>query len=97
MELKDFITETIKQITDGVLEGDKYVKEKSKTDEGIRHQYTKVDFDIAVTSNEEEKGKIGGKVSVVQIFNAGASSESSNKTSNYNRIKFNLLVNIKTS
>lgn len=97
MELKDFITETLKQITDGILEGSNYVREKSKSTEGVRDQYTKVDFDIAVTTNEEEKDKIGGKVSVVQIFNAGASSENTNKTSNYNRIKFNLLVHVKTS
>ena len=97
MELKDFISETVKQITDGILDGDKYVKQKSKSQEGIREQYTKVMFDVAVTTNEEAKDKMGGKVSVVQIFNMGASIESVNKTSNFNRIQFELLINVRTS
>jgi serine kinase of HPr protein (carbohydrate metabolism regulator) len=97
MELKDFIAGTISQITDGIIEGDKYVKVKSGSDEGVRSQYTKIHFDVAVTTNEEEKDKLGGKVSVVQIFNVGASSESSNKISNFNRIQFELLINVSTN
>ena len=96
MELKDFISETVKQITDGILEGNKYVREKSNSSEGIRNQYTKVIFDIAVTTNEEATDKLGGKISVVQVFNVGASTESVNKTSNYNRIQFELLLSVNT-
>jgi hypothetical protein len=96
MELKDFISGTIKEITDGILEGDKYVKDKSKNSEGVRSQYTKINFDVGVTTNEEEKGSIGGKVSVIQIFNVGASTENASKVSNFNRIQFELLINVKT-
>ena len=96
MELKDFISETVKQITDGILEGNKYVREKSNSSEGIRNQFTKVIFDIAVTTNEEAIDKLGGKISVVQVFNVGASTESVNKTSNYNRIQFELLLSVNT-
>jgi len=97
MELKDFISETIKQITDGILEGNSYVKQKSKSAEGIRHQYTKIDFDIAITTNEENNNDLGGKVSVVQVFSAGASKSKSASTSSQNRIKFEVLADIKTS
>ena len=97
MELKDFISETIKQITDGILEGNSYVKEKSNSSEGIRNQYTKIDFDIAVSTNEENKNDIGGKVSVVQVFNAGASSSTASTTINQNRIKFEILAAINTN
>lgn len=96
MELKDFISETIKQITDGILEGNSYVKEKSNSSEGIRNQYTKIDFDIAISTNEENKNDIGGKVTVVQVFNAGASSSTASTTTNQNRIKFEILAAINT-
>jgi len=96
MELKYIISETIKQITDGILEGSSYVKEKSNSTEGIRDQYTKIDFDIAITTNEEKKGDLGGKVSVVQVFSAGASTSKSASTSSENRIKFEVLAHINT-
>ena len=97
MELKDFISETIKQITDGILEGNTYIKEKSNSLEGIRNKYTQIDFDIAVTSNEENKGDLGGKISVVHVFSAGASTSKSASTSSQNRIQFNVHAAIKTT
>lgn len=97
MELKDFISETIKQITDGVLEGSSYVRKMSKSSEGIREQYTKIEFDIAITTNQENKDDLGGKVSVVQVFSAGASISKSASTLSQNRIKFEVLALIKTS
>lgn len=97
MELKEFISETIKQITDGVLDGSDYIKERSKSGEGIRHQYTKIEFDIAVTSNDENKDNLGGKVSVVKVFSAGASTSKSASTSSHNRIKFEVLADIAKS
>lgn len=96
MELKDFISETIKQITDGILEGNSYIKEKSNSSEGIRNQYTTIEFDIAISTNEENKNDVGGKVAVVQVFNAGASSSTASTTSNQNRIRFEVLAAINT-
>ena len=97
MELKDFIAETIKHVTDGVLEGNNYVIEKSKSEEGVRSGYITIDFDIGITTNKEDKDDIGGKISVVEIFNVGASKSNISSTTNQNRIKFNVLVNIKTN
>lgn len=97
MELKDFIAGTIMQITDGILEGDKYVKEKARTGEGVRSQYTTVKFDIGVTINEEHKDEFGGKVSVVQVLNIGGSKSKLSNSTNENRIQFDLLINVKTS
>lgn len=91
MELKEFISETIKQITDGVLEGDSYVKSKSNSSEGIRNQYTKINFDIAVASNNENKEGMPNTVSVIQVFNIGENSKSGQ-----NRIQFELLAAINT-
>lgn len=78
------------------MDANQYVKVTSNSDEGIRNQYTKVNFDIAITTNEEEKNSIGGKVSVVQIFSAGASNENLNKISNFNRIQFEVLISVNT-
>lgn len=97
MELKDFISETIKQITDGILEGSSYIKETSNSPEGIRDQSTRIKFDIAITTNEENKDNLGGKLSVVQVFSAGASISQSASTSSENRIKFDIQAHIKTS
>ena len=94
MELKQFVSETIKQITDGLLDGDKYIKEKYNGI-GLRNQSTKVRFDVAVTTNEEEKTDLGGKINVVKVFSAGASNESINKTSNYSRVEFEIFMNVK--
>lgn len=96
MQLKDFISETIKQITDGLLEGSAYVMEKSNSSEGVRLDYTKINFDVAVTSNEENKDDLGGKVTVVQVFSAGVSTSKSTNTSNHNRIQFEVLIAVKT-
>lgn len=96
MELKEFIAETIKHVTDGILEGNTYIKKKSNSSEGIRSDYTKINFDIAITSNEENKGELGGKVSVVQVLNIGASNSKLTSTSSHNRIQFEVLALVKT-
>jgi hypothetical protein len=96
MELREFITDTIKQITDAIHDADKYIKKKSVDSEGIRDEYRSVRFDVAVTTNEGENDKIGAKVSVAHIFNAGGSSESSNATSNTSRIQFEILIHVST-
>lgn len=96
MELKEFISETVKQITDGIVEGNKYIQEVSKNSDGVRNQYTKVDFDVAVTTNDDEKNGVNGKISIANVFSVGGSNESTNKTSNYSRIQFSLLIDVNT-
>lgn len=94
MELKVFIADTIKQIADGLVEGHKYVKEKSPRSEGVRSEYRRINFDVAVTTTEGEKDEVGGKVSVAQIFKVGGSAESSNATSNSSRIQFDIFIHV---
>lgn len=96
MELKEFIKQTIVQITDGVREGHEYIV-TNNYGSGVRDvHYKEVNFDIAVTTNEEEKTGIGGKLNVVSFFNAGINSEDSSKSTNYNRIQFKLSIGIDT-
>ena len=97
MELKHFISETIKQITDGIIEGDRYVKEESKSTEGVRDQYTKINFDIGVSVNDEKSSEAGAKIAVAQVLNIGGGASKNSKITNENRVQFELMINVKTS
>ena len=97
MELRDFIKETIIQITDGIIEGNEYIV---KNDFGSGVSDTKgkeVNFDIAVNTDEEEKSGLGGKISVASVFNLGADQEEISKLSNTNRIQFRIFLHVKTN
>ena len=94
MELKEFIAESIKQITDGLVEGHEYIKKKSPNSEGVENGYRRIHFDIGVQSNEGNKDDVGGKITVAHIFQAGGKSENSSSTRNTNRIQFDVLIAI---
>lgn len=94
MELKEFISESIKQITDGLIEGHDYIKKKSPRSDGIENGYRKIHFDIGVQSSEGSTDDIGGKITVAQIFQVGGKSESNISTINTNRIQFDVLIAI---
>ena len=96
MELKEFIKQTIIQITDGLLEGHKYIQD-NKFGEGVNgDRYKEINFDVAVSSNEEEKTGINGKISIANIFTAGGKDESSMRESNMSRIQFKIYIHINT-
>lgn len=94
MELKRFIKESIIEIADGLSEGHKYVTENHSESTGIRNEYRKIEFDIAVASNEEKTTGIDGKISVAKIFNVGGKNEAVDSISNYSRIKFYINIDI---
>ena len=94
MELKEFIKQTIIQITDGLVEGHKYVDENN-FGYGISDSSGKeINFDIAVTSNEEETTGIGGKISVANVFSVGAKGENTTKATNVSRIQFKTYLHL---
>jgi hypothetical protein len=95
MELKEFIKQTIIQITDGMLEGDKYVKENNFGSGVDDSRGKEINFDVAVTSNEEEKTGVAGKISVANILSFGGNGENVNKASNVSRIQFKLILHVK--
>ncbi len=95
MELKEFIKQTIIQITDGLVDGHKYVSEND-FGAGISDTSGKeINFDVAVTSNEEETTGVGGKISIANIFNAGVKEESTTKATNVSRIQFKTYLHLK--
>ncbi len=94
MELKEFISESLKQITDGLMEGHRYIKDKSPNAEGVQNGYRRIHFDIGVQSNEGNKEDVGGKLTVAQILQVGGKTENISSTVNTNRIQFDVLVHI---
>jgi hypothetical protein len=96
MELKEFIKQTIVQITDGLREGHQYIQE-NRFGEGVSDdKYKEINFDIAVSSNEEETTGLGGKISVANVFTVGGKDESTTKASNVSRIQFRIFVHVTT-
>jgi hypothetical protein len=90
MDLKEFIENTIIQITDGLNAGHKYVTE-NKFGTGVDSTHMRrINFDIAVTVNESDKTGVGGKLSVANIVKIGSDKEIINNTSSYSRIQFHI-------
>jgi hypothetical protein len=89
MELKTFIEETIKAVTDGIRAGDKHIKQATGQDD-VRFTGTAmaVTFDIGVSVNNAERGSVGAGIKVVEIFNAGGNTESEKSSTLSNRIQF---------
>jgi len=96
MELKEFIAQTIIQITDGLRDGHDYVSQNGYGD-GINDGFSKeVSFDIAVSSNEEESSGVKGRISVANILSTGAQETSKSISSNVSRIQFKISLHVKT-
>ncbi|HPO57196.1 MAG TPA: hypothetical protein PKY46_14455 [Ignavibacteriaceae bacterium] len=96
MDLKEFVKESILQLSEGVREAQKEINEK-KLGEGISDNYYKViKYDIAVSTTETDKKGLGGKITVANLISVGGEGEKSNLASNYSRIQFELSVHIKT-
>jgi len=79
MEVKDFVKTILKDITEGVEEAinDKYsFRLSSDIEKGI-------EFDLAVLSKEEGKGKVG-----IEVFGIGGKTEGTISNEVVNRIKF---------
>ena len=83
MELKEFITKTLTEIKEGIIEADKKGVQVSDT------SAKNVEFDISVTTNSFDESKIGGGIFVVGI-GMGANTKEVNNNSSFSRIKFTL-------
>ncbi len=94
MDLKDFVSESIKQITDGLIESHDYIKSKSPGSQGVETGFKRINFDIGVQSNEGNQNDLGGKITVAQIFQMGTKSETNSSTQNVNRIQFDVQIHI---
>ena len=107
MELKDFISETLSQLVDGILDAQKKVQPSGariapSTRNNLDHKsiigrtndklpVTAVDFEVLLDIQKGTGTK--GRVGVVAgIFNLGSQGESSKNSTTTNKIKFTVPV-----
>lgn len=95
MELKEFISKSIKDVVDAMIESQDYIQ-KQGYGEGLDDGYKRLNFDIAVTSQDESKTGGSGKISVASVFSVKGEKENNQATTNYSRIQFSTLVAIDT-
>ncbi len=104
MELKQFVTETLVQISEGIQDAQKQLKERgseaiintnmTKTDAehlvtgGRRRPVEYVEFDVAILANEGTETKAGIGLTVASLFNLDAGGKSNQTAGRESRIKF---------
>lgn len=106
MDLKDFVKETLVQISSGVQESIAEVRESggytnpaaAKSKESGQSSYFSsmgdgqnvflVDFDVAVSVDEDSMVSGGGKLKVASVISLGGEAGSSTKSSASNRVSF---------
>jgi len=98
VELKEFIASTLGEIQEGVQMAIDQTRGKgainpswSGTDQIGAKYIQNVQFDIAVTVDDESKGSIGGGIKVVGI-SIGGEDISASKTSRVSRIQFSIPI-----
>ena len=91
MDVKEFVSETLKQIIDGVKNAQKSTEGTGAAVNPFDNHYEKVEFDIAATviESSETGGKAG--LSVFSI-GAGVTGKAESSSSVVSRIKFAILV-----
>lgn len=94
MDIKEFIKETLRQLAEGVKEVQSEVANKSQI-APIGNQSEKVEFDIAVTV-EEEKTKDKKAGLSVYCIKAGAGGQTLSSTSTEHRIRFSVGINFES-
>lgn len=106
MQLKDFVSQTLKEIVEGVIEAQKTTSvneghinpeiDRSSVDPTMRiaangRLIESVEFDVAVTV-DEGTGTKGGIGIFIGALALGSQGESSNKNSSINRVKFTVPI-----
>lgn len=93
MDVKEFVSETLRQIVDGVVDAQRHTKEKNAVIVPYYDSRKMVNFDVAVTvvEGKETTGKAG--ISVWSI-GAGLGGKTESSSSTVSRIKFDIPVDL---
>jgi len=99
MEIKDFVSESLKQIIDGIKEAQEHASKEGASINPIEKQTNPtsmtitepqtIEFDLAVTVAEGGQAKSGFGI-VVGAFVAGTQAQVEGKYSTVSRIKFSI-------
>lgn len=99
MELEKFVQESLMQILRGVKNAQDEINVNPDniglvaSGNGPQNNI-KVDFDIAVTVGESDKGGAGAGIQVWQVFKAGSEIGYENQSQQSTRIKFTLPITL---
>lgn len=93
MDIKEFISETLKQIIDGILDAQNYTGTKNAVIVPCSDYNRNVDFDIAVTVVEGKETGAKAGISVWSI-GAGVAAKTESSSSTVSRIKFEIPVEL---
>lgn len=96
MELKLFVTETIKEIIEGVVEAQRQIIPKlNYSKDGFAQigsgAFSNIEFDISVTSSETEGNESKAGV-FIKVIDLGVKNNSSNNNTSTNKIRFTVPV-----
>jgi len=98
MELQNFITETLKQIVEGVQGAQKYITtqkiEATIHPKKSREVIETVEFDVAVTSIESNQTGVSGGIKVASVFAIGGEDKNQSSEQNISRIKFKVQIEL---
>ena len=94
MDVKEFVKETLQQIVEGVREAKNETADNCQI-APVGDQREKVEFDIAVTAEDEKSSGKGAGLSVFH-FRAGIDGQTSASTSIVHRIKFSVGVDFES-
>jgi hypothetical protein len=98
MELQNFITETLKQIIEGVQGAQKYITtqniEATIHPQKSREKIETVEFDVAVTSIESNQSGVSGGIKVASIFAINGEGGNLSSEQNISRIKFKVQIEL---
>ncbi|MFA6908771.1 MAG: hypothetical protein WC289_02690 [Patescibacteria group bacterium] len=86
MQLKEFITTTLVQIAEGMDAASKSAGHQFKITTDSKSASSYIEFDVAVTSADEKKGKAS-----ISVWAFGVRGSKAKKNQNVNRLKFKVL------
>ena len=100
LELRDFVSETIKQVIDGVVAAQKYAEDKGAVVNpsfGLRHQKERpvqsISFDVALTAAKGTKTQ-GGVGVLIGVLGLGSRGQSEKSNESVNRIQFAVPISL---
>jgi len=91
MNIKEFVSDTLKQIIDGVVDAQEYAKNKEAVLVPHLDYYRNISFDVAVTV-DESKQKEGKAGITVWSIGAGVGGKTESSSSTVSRIKFEIPI-----
>jgi len=94
MDVREFVSETLRQIVEGVREAKNETADKCQI-APVGNQREKAEFDIAVTVDEEKTKEKGAGLSVCGL-KAGAIGQSTVSTNTVHRIKFSVSIDFES-